>query len=366
MKLTVTQENLNQALNLILPAIRPRGILPILEHVLLRTQKGKLILAATNLEIGIETAIGAKIDKEGSITIPARPLAELVAGNNDETIDITVENLAVTVKSQHYSAKFQGLSSEEFPPLPEPTALVSLDLPVGQFLEALGKTVFAAGQDTTRPALTGVYLKVEGDILTLVATDSYRLAEYKLKLASKYSAFKVIVPARTLLDVKRLILPTLEKVILELGESQATLKFGPTRVMSRLVEGEFPDYQQIIPQKNPITVDVVRAELLQAIRMVSIFAREVAGTIKLKVLPEEKKLELLATSPQAGSSQATVAATIVGGPLTISFNCKFLADVLTVVQSQNILLEFSEPTTPAVITEPDQDYLYVVMPLKED
>ncbi|MBI3495626.1 DNA polymerase III subunit beta [Candidatus Berkelbacteria bacterium] len=364
MKLSCTQANLLKGVATVSRITSPRPTLPVLANIYCAAEKGRLRLSATDLEIGITTWIGAKVEQEGATTVPARTFYELVANNADETIDISVENSKLTLKSSHHEAHVNGIAASEFPLIPEVKKEFSLSIPGLLFKEAIEQVVFTAATDETRPVLTGVLIKADKNQVKFVATDSFRLAEKTISLANPVGSIQVIIPARPLQEAARLIEPSIEAVELALSQNQLKMTTGSTELVSRLLEGTFPDYEQIIPKDTKTTVEVDRAKLVAALRAANIFAKDSAGSLVIR-LNEERSLIVEAMSQELGSNKTTVPAKRTGEPLEVSFNIKFLLDGLNAIPSDDVVAQFRDKFSPALL-KPEQDpgYLYLVMPLK--
>lgn len=367
MKLSCTQQNLTRGLSIISRAITTRGTLPVLANVMIAGAKGRVMLAATDLEIAISTYIGAKVEKEGSITVPAKLLSEFVFANDDPTISIELtEGSAINVYSQHHKAQIKGIAPEEFPIIPEVKKEHSFQLSAPALKQALEQVGFAAAIDETRPILTGVLIKAEKNELILAATDSYRLAEKRILLGGPVeSPVTAIAPAKSINELARIIDETIDLIQITIGENQIKAVVGQTELVSRLIEGTFPDYLAIIPDKATTKAVVDTRELAGALKVASYFAREVANNIKITI-GKDDKIVIHAVSPQAGQSTSTLTAVISGEALEIAFNGKFLADGLQALGQEKALLSFSGSLSPGGLYPGDgsKDYLYIVMPLK--
>lgn len=365
MKVSCTQENLNRGLGIVAHMVGTRTTLPVLNNILLKTEKGRLKLAATDLEIGISTWIGAKVERDGAVTCPARLIAEFVSTNTDKTINLELKDATLKLTSAHFRANIKGIEAGEFPLIPEVKGGISLEVGGQDLKDAILTTVFACAIDETRPVLAGVYVVVGGGKLKFVATDSYRLAEKTLNLLSKgASNASFIVPARTMAEIGRLIDESLEKVIINIGENQVEFKLGPTEVVSRLIEGSFPDYEQIIPQVVKTKLELNTAAFSNAIKMASFFARESANNIKIAI-KKPKTIQVLAVSPQMGDNVSDLEADFSGEEIEIAFNAKFILDCLAMVGTEKVNLELAGPLAPGVIKPArDKNYLYIIMPLR--
>lgn len=364
MKLECTQGNLQKGLGLVGRSVGTRTTLPVLANVLLKTEKGRLRLSATDLEVGVSTFVGAKVDKEGAITLPSRLLTEFIATNPDEKVTIEVDGEEATLSSKHFKAKIKGIAATEFPTIPEIAPDFEAEVSVADFKTAINQTVFAASIDETRPVLAGVLLKVENDVFKLVATDSFRLAEKTLKLDKKVSKkTQVVVPARTMVELARLLEDGAGTVRLRVGENQVAFSSGDLYLVSRIIEGAFPDYEQIIPDEIPVHSMVERSELVNAMKMSTLFARDAANNIKVKVT--SKQIQVLATSPQLGENVSNVDAQTKGDELEIAFNAKYLLDALLVMGGKQVDMGFVGKLNPCVLKNPaDKTFLCIVMPLR--
>lgn len=364
MKVSCTQENLNRGLGIVSHMVGTRTTLPVLNNILLKTEKGRLKLAATDLEIGISTWIGGKVVKDGAVTCPARLISEFVTTNTDKTINLELKDATLNLASEHFKANIKGIEATEFPLIPEVKSGLTIEVGAADLREAIMKTVFAAAIDETRPVLAGVYMIVAKNKLKLVATDSYRLAEKTIPLGKDGGNTSFIVPARTLSEIGRLIDESVEKVEILVGENQVEFKLGPTEVVSRLIEGSFPDYEQIIPTNIKTKIVLNTTQFSSAIKMASFFARETANNIKIKV-KKPKTIQVLAVSPQMGDNISDLEAGFEGEETEIAFNAKFILDCLAVVGSENVDLELSGALAPGMIRPAkNKNYLYIIMPLR--
>ncbi|MFY9484483.1 MAG: DNA polymerase III subunit beta [Patescibacteria group bacterium] len=366
MKLSCTQANLLKGVATVSRITSPRPTLPVLANIYCGTEKGRLKLSATDLEIGVTTWIGAKIEEEGKITVPARMFYELVSNNSDETIDLALENTTVTIKSKHFDAHLKGIDASEFPLIPEVKKEVTLTIPALKFKEAIDEVVFAAATDETRPVLTGILIKADAKEMRFVATDSFRLAEKVIKLAKPGGSLQVIVPARPLQEVARLIEPSIDQVELAIAQNQIKITLGNTELVSRLLEGNFPDYEQIIPTKHNTSAIVSRTKLIEALRAAHIFARDGAGSVVMR-LKDPTSVTVEATAQELGSNITTIETKRTGEPIEISFNIKFLIDGLNAMGAEQVELLFVDKSSPALVNPVGAgDYRYLVMPLKLD
>ena len=367
MKLSCTQENLNKGLNLVSRIITPKITLPILNNVLLETDKGRLKISVTDLEIGINIWIRSKIEKEGKITVPAKIISEFVSLCDDKQIDIIQTDQKIDLKTDNYSATIQGTTADEFPLIPEvkdaPICSVS-----GKILEeAIPQVIVAAAIDETRPVLSGICFKFTQNKLKLAATDSYRLAENTIPLEQKLKADQtVIVPLKTIQEIGRVLAGTAsENVKISISENQIRFAVNDdVEIISRLIEGNFPNYEQIIPQNYNTKVKMDFEDFQSALKIVSLFAKESANNIKIK-LEKGKNLEITAQAEQVGTSKARAKAEISGDDLELSFNSKFVLDGLNAIKRGKINFDLSGKLSPAkLIVADSKNYFYIIMPLR--
>ncbi len=369
MKFTVTQDNLLKGLQIVNRIATTRATLPVLGNILIQTDKGRLKLVSTDLELAIETYIGASVEIEGAITVPARTITDFVVNNTDETLDFTLKDTVLTVKSAHFSADIKGIDAIEFPTIPtiEQTEFIHIPAPVCK--EAISQTVFAATTDETRPILSGVALFSNGSEVKFVATDSYRLAEKKVTVEEKVVAKTVVVPARTLLELNRLITDDVARVSLCIDKHQLVATCGESHIISRLIEGTFPPYETIIPPTLETVATMNRQEFIGALKVASLFSRDSAYNVTFKAA--DNSLTLKSVSAQIGASTSTVVAALTGPEVTIAFNARFVLDALQVMTSDAIQLSLQQPkdTTwfPGILkSTEDQTYQYVIMPLRTE
>jgi len=365
MKLSCTQEKLNKGINIVSRIVSPRGTLPVLNNILLQTDKGRLKISATDLEIGINTWIGAKVDSDGGITVPARLISDFVNTNSDEAIILELKDTTLSLKSDKYKANIKGIGASEFPLIPEVKKESLIELAGKDLKKSISEVVFASALDETRPVLMGVLMKVKDNIMKLVATDSYRLAEKTITLNKKVpQEINIIIPQRTMNELGRIISGDEEKIEIRIGENQIHFTLGDTQLVSRLIEGSFPDYNQIIPSSSETKTTLSVDKFANAIKMASYFARESANNIKLKIA-SGKHIEVIAVSAQIGDNVSIVEAKIEGKDLEIAFNAKFILDVLNILDDKEIVLETVDKSTAGIIRPvKDKNYLYLIMPLR--
>jgi DNA polymerase-3 subunit beta len=373
MKLTCLQENLNRGLSIVGRAVATRTTLPITNNVLLATDDGRLKLVATNLEMAISCWIGAKIEEEGSITVPARLLTEFVGSLPSDTISVNLspQTKTLSLKCARFEARISGLDAKEFPPIPSVDDGITTKVEVEAIRQAINQVVFAAATEESRPVLTGVCTQFEGNALTLAAADGFRLAVFKMPVKDKFGQkTEVIIPARTLAELNRLIGDQEEtiNVTLNPNKSQVLFRLKSIELVSQLVQGTFPNYSQLIPKSYNTRVIVSVAEFLRATKTASIFARDGSGIVRLVVTPGSEsnpgKLAVSARSEEIGDDVGEIDATVEGAEAKIAFNGKYLSDVLGVIHESQVALEITNPSSPGLIKPVGTDnYTHVVMPM---
>ena len=374
MKVSVLQENLAQGLNVVSRAVSPRSTYPILANVLMSAEEGRLKLSATDREMGITCWIGAKIDEPGATTVPARTLIDLVSTFPNEAIKV---ELAVRTQTLHLSAgrskaEIKGIDAQEFPPMPEPDKTGGIKLPAGDFKEMVQQVVFAASRDDARPVLTGVLITVEGKTITLAAADGFRLSVRKAELkSSPDKPMRAIVPARALNEVARIASDDNEEITMMLppGRGQVIFSMKDAELRCQLIEGSFPEYQQIIPDGHKTRTIISTEAFLKAAKQAEIFARESSHIARLDIQPGESKdkpgvMEITAQSEETGSSDGKLDATVEGPAILIAFNVRFIREVLDVIKTSQVALETSAAAAPGVVRPMgDNDFLHVIMPM---
>lgn len=368
MKFSVTQENLVKGLHIVNRVATTRATLPVLGNILLVTDKGRLKLVTTDLEIAIDTYIGAKVEIEGAITVPSRTFTEFVTNNTDETLEFSLKDTVLHAKSDHYTAEIKGIDAIEFPTIPSIDNGKTLTIDTAALREAIGQTVFATTMDETRPVLGGVAFFVSDKELKLVATDSYRLGEKRLPLDSNVGEpLVVIVPSRTLTELNRLMTDDIAQVSLTIDKHQIKVVCGESNLVSRLIEGAFPQYESIIPKSLDTIVTLDRHEFMQGLKMASLFSRDSAYNVTFTV--SENELVLKALSASIGASTSTVPANVKGPSLSIAFNARFILDALPVLAANTVHFKLQAAQEsqwfPGIIqSTEDESYQYVIMPLR--
>jgi len=373
MKLSCLQENLNWGLGVVGRAVAARTTLPITNNVLLATESSRLKLAATNLEMALSCWIGAKVEDEGAITVPARLLSDFVSSLPADKVNINLspQTRTLGMKCARFEARISGVDAKDFPPIPKVEAGITTKVEVEALRQGISQVVFAAATEESRPVLTGVDAKFEGSKVTLAAADGFRLAVYTMPLAEAVSqTTEVIIPARTLAELNRLIAEQEEAVEITVNpdKGQAMFKLKNIELVSQLIQGTFPNYAQLIPQSHTTTATIGVADFLRATKTASIFARDGSGIIRLVVTPGAEtapgKVVVSARSEEVGDDVGEIDAVVEGEESKIAFNGKYLTDVLGVLHETQVVLEMASPSSPGVIRPVgSENYLHVVMPM---
>ena len=373
MKLSCLQENLNRGLGMVGRAVATRTTLPITNNVLLATDEGRLKLVATNLEMAISCWIGAKVEEEGSITVPARLLTEFVSSLPSDRIDVSLSPKTKTLglKCARFEARISGVDAKEFPPIPKIDEGITTKVGAETLRQGINQVVFAAATEESRPVLTGVDTQFEGDLLTMAAADGFRLAVLKMPITAPVSQkTEVIIPGRTLAELNRLAGDEEEEVEITINpnKSQALFRLKNIELVSQLVQGSFPNYAQLIPQSYNTRMVVNVAEFLRATKTASIFARDGSGIVRLVIAPggdvTPGKVTVSARSEEIGDDVGEIDATVEGEEAKIAFNGKYLTDVLSVLSESQVALETTNPSSPGVLRPVGVDnYIHVIMPM---
>jgi len=373
MKLSCLQENLNRGLSVVSRAVATRSTLPITNNVLLATDQSRLKLVATNLEMAISHWIGAKVEEEGEITVPARLLTDFVNSLPSDKVNISLfpRTKTLELKCARFEARISGTNAKDFPPIPKIEDGITTKVKVEALHQGISQVVFAAATEESRPVLTGVDAQFDGDLLTLAAADGFRLAVYKLPLATpvKQKA-EVIIPARTLAELSRLAAEQEEAVEITVNpdKSQALFRLKDVELVSQLVQGTFPQYAQLIPQSYSTRAIVDVDGFLRATKTASIFARDGSGIVRLMVAPGGEltpgKITVSARSEEIGDDVGEIDATVEGEEAKIAFNGKYLTEVLSVISESQVALEITNPASPGVLRPVGVDnYIHVIMPM---
>ena len=325
MKLSCTQENLAMGLSLVGPVASKGGTLPILQNIMLEAKDGALELKATNLEIGVTVRIRGKVEEEGVFTVNGRLFHDYVNLVDAERVAMRLDGEHMVVQAGNQQTKIHGLSAEEFPVIPSVDSEKPYVLDAGDFKEALTQTIFSVSVNDARPEISGVYLQFEENALTVVGTDSYRLAEKKISLVSgRRDKIDAIVPLRTMQELARILGQVSGELSVVVSDNQILFRVADVELVSRVISGAYPDYGQIIPQAVKTTVTLDKEPLTRAIKSASLFCRQGLNHVNLQFSSD--KVLVSASSSQMGENTIEVAAKIEGSDVDIVFDYRFLLD----------------------------------------
>lgn len=379
MRISCLQENLSKGLRVVGRAVATRTTLPITSHVLISTEGSRLKLSATNLEVAISCWIGAQIEEEGAIAIPANILTDFVVSLPSNTINMNVapDTQLMEIKCAESEAHISGQKADEFPPIPQIGKGITTKIDANDLRTAINQVVFAAAIDDSRPVLTGIYAHFSGKKLTLVAADGFRLAVYELALSSSVKEeVGIIIPARSLRELDRLIRDQEDPVELTINTQKSQILFHlkdkePKReieIVSQLIQGTFPDYNQLVPKSHNTRARINVPDFLRVIRSASVFARDGSGIVRLVMTPGSKsssgKIGVSARAEEIGDNEGSVEAVIEGEEAKIAFNSKYLMDVFGALQDEQVLLDVDTPSSPGVFRPVEEgNWTQVVMPM---
>ncbi len=374
MKLSCLQENLKRGLSIVGHAVAGKSTLPVLSNILIATDEGRLKLAATNLEIGITCWIGAKIEDEGAVTIPAKLLSDVVGGLPNDRINLELDARTQTVhlSCSRTEANIKGIEADEFPVIPTVADRApTVSLPPDMLREAIEQVAFAAASDDTRPVLAGVLMRLRGTTATFAAADGFRLAVRTINLPEPIDdPVEVIVPARALQELSRTLGDVEGNVDITITPSGGQILFHTEQMdlISRLVEGKFPDFERIIPSQHATRTVLETQELAKAVKLASYFATASANIVKLTIEPGGElgpgRLTITANATEVGDNQSAMDGMIHGEGGQIALNVKFLQEALGVMRTPQIALETQTPQSPGVFKPVGSEgYIHIVMPM---
>ncbi|MFZ2486599.1 MAG: DNA polymerase III subunit beta [Anaerolineae bacterium] len=381
MRVSCLQDNLSRGLNIVGRAVSPRSTLPVLGNILLATDEGRLKLAATNLEIGISCWIGAKVEDDGAVTVPARLLSEFVNQLPPERIDmdLSVRTLMLNLKCARYDTNIKGIDASEFPIIPTSDGLDAIRIAADTLRAMINQVVFAAATDESRPTLTGVHARFQGKRLTLAATDGFRLAVRSTELATAVpDKIEVIIPGRALSELSRIIglLPKTEgdtplvEIAIANARNQILFHLPDVDMVSQLIDANFPNYEAIIPKSFATRTVIDTQAALRALRVANLFARDSSNIVRFQITPGSDgmpgNLTMTATSAEAGDNLANLDALVDGPEGEIAFNGRYMLDVLSVIDQPQIALETTRASAPGVVRPigvGPEEFTCVVMPM---
>lgn len=365
MELSVTQENLTKALSNVGRVASSKTGLPILSNILLRTDGNRLLVAATNLEIASTHHVGAKIITPGAITIPARLISEFIASLPKGTVELKVKDNHLSIASGSYSSVINGVAADEFPELPtiDETSSIQYSISTADFKQAVSQTIITTSSDSTRPVLTGVYWHSHDGFLYLAGTDGYRLSERRL--VETTSEVAAIIPSSTLQEVMRTVTDDVTEVDMLFDETQVRFRVGESEIVSRLIDGNYPDYRQLIPATSETTIVMGASEFVRITKIAGLFARESGGSVTMTADKEQQTLSIHSIASELGENTSNSIADVTSdGQVTL--NSRYLSEALSVVDGDIVEFRFSGKLAPCVLTAKGENvnYKHIIMPLK--
>ncbi len=374
MNVTCLKENLKRILNIISGIVGKNLTLPILNNILIEAQEEGIKISATNLEIGLSAFVSGKIEKKGVLTVPAKTLTSFISNLPNKKIQLEAKKNILKISSDNYKAEINGLPAEEFPIIPKFSQKFSYKIPSETLKEALSSVVSVAAISDSRPEITGVFLMFENSKVLVAATDSFRLAEKTILLENKKEStkqeIKTILPQKTAQELTKILSEnTGKEVSIGFENNQIFLKIGDFQIVSRLIDGVYPDYQQIIPRESAFSLALDKEELISSIRLASVFSSKINET-KFKFDLKRKKLTVSSADPEVGTNESEIALEVEKPEapgdkiLEISFNHRFLLDGLNNLKGKKAIFSLNSETTPGVLrSASDSSYLYLLMPI---
>lgn len=361
MKLQITQENLNKALGNVARVASSRNTLPILSNILIKTIDNRVAISATNLNIAITHYIGSKVSEEGAITVPARLMQDFISSLPNEIININVDETKLHIKTNSFNSTINGTPADDYPIMPKIKNGKKWQISASGLKKALSQVVICASSDETRPVLTGVFFHTIKDELFVVATDSYRLAEKKVDKINQ--DISLLIPASAIADLLRIIDDSHDVVKVECDENQVLFSVGDVELVTRLIDGNYPDYKKLIPAKFSTSATLAKNELQNITKVSSLFARESAGSVTIEVSEENQEISIQSIASQLGENTSKSKAKVSGGG-KITLNSKYLLDALSVISDNEVSVSFNEKLDPSVVSGTDKNYVHIIMPLK--
>lgn len=365
MKLSCTQENLNKGLDIVERSISRNVTLPILNNILLETSQGRLKLSATDLEIGINCLIGGKIEQEGKITVSAHLLANFISSLPNKKINLQTKKSFLNIQCENFKANIKTLDPKDFPIIPKIEASPQVRIKIRNFQKALSQVIVASATTETRPEIAGVFINFDQNEIKVVATDSYRLAEKTIRpIVPNKEPFSIILPSRAAYELIRVLSDQDGEIKITPAENQILFYFNNVDFVSRLIEGQYPDYTQIIPSDFQTRAVIDTKEFIKIIKIASLFASKI-NDVRLKFRAKQARIEVQTESVDVGDNFSQIPAKIEGKDQEIAFNFHYLLDGLNNIETSELFFEISNQSTPGVLKPiRGKNYLYLIMPIK--
>ncbi len=370
MKFSILKEHLATALSVVTSIASKNLTLPILQNVRLGAGQGSLEFSTTNLEIGVRFSVRGKVDEVGETTVPARVFLEIVQTLPNERIDCWTEGATLHITCANSKTTLRGVSAEEFPVIPTVSSGVEVTCALKEFVDALGQILFSVANDESRPEIHGIFVKAEESTLIIASTDSFRLSERRITLSSLVATPQVrIVPQRTFQELERLAAHVGDETVVKMifGENQCAIQCGGGEIISRLIEGRYPEYQQVIPQQTTTTTTVSTKEFVGLVRGASLFCRSGMNDVHCEFSAQKQELRVKAANTQVGEYDAAISAQVSGVDNSITLNYRFLLDGLGAIKSEMVKFEMTQQNNPIILRGVDgkRQYIHLIMPIKQ-
>ena len=362
MKITINQKNLKKALNLVEKVVSKNTSLPILNNILLKTENGRLKVSATNLEIGVNYIIGAKIEEVGQIAIPARIISDFIGNIIDDKVSLTNKNNILSINSERYKTQILGFDAKDFPIIPKIKSKPLAIIPVKLLRNSLMTVLDSVAVSETRPELAGVFMDFNNDRIVFAATDSFRLTEKSVdfKNVQKQS---FIIPRNTVVELIRIASELEGDLVFNTSDNQVSFSNDDFEMVSRVVDGNYPDYKKVIPERCISRVLIKKDELDKTIRVAGLFSTNISD---IKINCSEGKMAVLAKNADKGEIETLIDASLKNQPFEVSLNFRYLLDGLKILDTEKVVMEFTGQGSPLVIRPNDdkKDVVYLIMPLR--
>ena len=367
MKVTVLRKEFSGLLNMASRFASSRAQLPILENVVIQASKTKLNVMATNLEISVSATIGAKVEEEGSLAVPARVINDLINNLKSDTVEIESKKEQIKIISDGFNASVVGMNTSDFPAIPTSGGSKAISLPSKNLVDVLSKVMFSVSRDDTRPVLTGVLLVFDSSSkkMTAISSDGFRLSQKSVKIAGGISDERVIIPRAFLSELTKLLENGDEEVKFEVSkaDNQVVVECGNVVMSSRVIEGDFPNFEKIIPKSSRVKVNVGLEDLEQAMKVASVFARDASNVVKIKVGKDDLAVD--ARSSKSGEQEMRVPARVEGESMEINYNYRFVEEFLGVCEGSEVGIELTDGETAGVFKDGgDKEYFHLIMPVR--
>lgn len=362
MKITVNQKNLKKALSLVEKVVSKNTSLPILNNILLKTENGRLKVSATNLEIGVNYIIGAKIEEVGQIAVPARIISDFIGNISDDKVSLTTKNNILLINSEKYKTQILGFDAKDFPIIPKIKSKPLANIPVKLLRNSLMTVLDSVAVSETRPELAGVFMDFNNDKIVFAATDSFRLTEKSVDFKNVQKQF-FIIPRNTVVELIRIAGELEGDLAFNTSDNQVSFSNDDFEMVSRIVDGNYPDYKKVIPEKFISRVLVKKDELDKTIRIAGLFSTNISD---IKINCSEGKLAVLAKNSDKGEIETLIDASLKNEPFEVSLNFHYLLDGLKILDTEKVVLEFTGQGSPLIIRPNDdrKDVVYLIMPLR--